>query len=406
MEGVGVSRVQRVERNCRSVETIIEGAEPSELTVAIRSGFAGVSALQSPWQDLHARSDGRSTVFQSYAWNTIVAEAAEREGPGRTPMVVEVRQGPEIIALIPLMVEDKHGARVATWMGEPQLQYGDMIVAVEPEDRAKTPGLATILFEALVASDLCDVLHLRSVRDDAAVKPFLEQHGRIAGNGRTAPAIDLTAFANYDDYLKSLNAKSRKSRRRNRKKFAGQGQLSVHIKPPAQFDEPIVQTALDLKSRWLEQRGETSRTFSDKSAIALFADLANHLPKTVVSCMKCDDAVAAVEIGFLDNCAYYSFLGAVNEDFTSFGPGSLLLEDTISWSFDQGVRTFDFLAPEDPYKRSWAHSDVTVHDYAVPLTVKGSLYASAVIEWGLPAAKALWGHLPASVRRSLVKALV
>lgn len=401
-----MTRVQTAERMYRSVQTIIEGAERSEPTVAIRSGLAGVSALQSPWQDLHARSDGRSTVFQSYAWNSIVAEAAERDGSRRKPVVVEVRLGPEIIALMPLMVEDKHGARVATWMGEPQLQYGDMIAALEPEDGAAVPNLASTLFEALVASDLCDVLHLRSVRDDAAVKPFLEQFGRVAGTGRTAPAIDMTAFANYDDYLKSLNGKSRKSRRRNRKKFSEQGRLSVHIKPAAQFDEPIVQTALDLKSRWLEQRGETSRTFADKSAVALFADLANRLPKTVISSMKCDDAVAAVEIGFLDNCAYYSFLGAVNEDFTSFGPGSLLLEDTISWGFEQGVRTFDFLAPEDPYKRSWARSDVTVHDYAVPLTVKGSIYASAVIEWGLPAAKALWGRLPASVRRSLVKALV
>lgn len=378
--------------------------DPSPFDVEFYSGATALEGLKDEWNALDDAAQGRTTVFQTHAWNTRIAGASGAGSSNGSICIGVVRAGGEPKVILPLIVKEKRGVRVASWLGEPLLQYGDVVAGLGSVS-SQAESLSSALYEGLITADICDVLHLRSVRDDALIKPFLQRYGKVAGRCRVAPAIDLNEFASYEDYSKSLNAKSRKSRRRNRRKIAEHGKLAVHIKPPKHFSEPIVQTAIDLKNLWLDRRGETSRVFSDRSMTELFSDLSNELPNTVISSMTCDNEVAAVEIGFLHKNSYFSYLGAVNGDFASFGPGALLLEDTISWAFDQSVTSFDFLAPEDPYKRSWARSDVSVDDYAVALSARGSVYTTAVIEWGLPMARAIWDQLPASVRRSIVKSL-
>jgi CelD/BcsL family acetyltransferase involved in cellulose biosynthesis len=76
----------------------------------------------------------------------------------------------------------------------------------------------------------------------------------------------------------------------------------------------------------------------------------------------------------------------------------LLLEKCAA----QGLETFDFLAPNDPYKMIWAKKTVEIDTLLKPLTIWGHAGAFALKRLR-PLAKRAQTALPQSARRALRK---
>ena len=61
-----------------------------------------------------------------------------------------------------------------------------------------------------------------------------------------------------------------------------------------------------------------------------------------------------------------------DEKFSRFSPGTLLINETIRYAFEQGLEALEFPGSEDSWKRQWTHrchQDVTAHIY--PYTPRG-----------------------------------
>lgn len=75
--------------------------------------------------------------------------------------------------------------------------------------------------------------------------------------------------------------------------------------------------------------------------------------------LRLDGRPIAFEYALLDDGALYMLKGGYDPDLRAYGPGLQIASEMLRWSFEQGLRRFEFLGQEEPQKLQWT-SDV--HD--------------------------------------------
>ena len=105
--------------------------------------------------------------------------------------------------------------------------------------------------------------------------------------------------------------------------------------------------------------------------------------------------------GIIGGGAYHLYIGAFHPDFARFGAGNILTERTIAWCCEAGLTRYDMLAPQARSKSDWQTGEVAVHDFAIPLTARGRLYAGLVERRLKPGLRALFYALPQPVRSAV-----
>jgi CelD/BcsL family acetyltransferase involved in cellulose biosynthesis len=241
---------------------------------------------------------------------------------------------------------------------------------------------------------------LRKVRDDAAVSGYLSRHGIVLPNATRAPFVDLTAPETGAGGPAGASARTAKNNRRKRRRLAELGTLSFEVSPAGARARHLGRLALDLKRRWLAERGLISRTLADAACVAAI-DAAIGDPETGarVSALSLDERPIAVEVGFVRKGTYYSYLASIEPAFARFSPGSLQLADTIAWCRANGVECVDLLGPDDEHKRSWSTGSVGLKDWAVPVTLRGKVHARLMLGVVEPVIKDAYRRSPVPVRR-------
>ena len=133
-------------------------------------------------------------------------------------------------------------------------------------------------------------------------------------------------------------------------------------------------------------------------------DLATKPSAMVVHGLTVDQAPVAVEIGFNDGQTYHSFLGAFHADFASEGPGVALMLAVVQWCVEQGLSTYDLLAPDTDFKRTWSDHQRVVYSATVPTGIRGRL-AAPLLRDARARLKALGEELPTWLREPLLRQL-
>ena len=97
-----------------------------------------------------------------------------------------------------------------------------------------------------------------------------------------------------------------------------------------------------------------------------------------MSVITSDEKPIAFDIGFQSGSSIVVHIGAHDQAFERFSPGSLLTEDFLNGCYDLGITHYDLLAPEAGYKMKWADDSVELCDYAYPVNKRGYFYAKGV----------------------------
>lgn len=69
--------------------------------------------------------------------------------------------------------------------------------------------------------------------------------------------------------------------------------------------------------------------------------------------LKLDGRIAAIEYGFRYNAAYYPLWVALDTHFHAFSPGTVLRSRIIQKLIRDGVRVYEFMQGDEPYKMRW-----------------------------------------------------
>ena len=373
----------------------------SGLDLAVVSTREGFDALEADWNDLFARAGRSAQLFQAFNWNWHWANHFIGDGRGRLQLrVVTGRHHGRLVMVWPLVMERRAGLRVLAWMGEPVSQYGDVLA----EDG---PAQLEMLREGwrFVATTLRpDLARLNKTRADSVVAPLLAELGAISTQQLEAPYLDLASAPTFEQYAERYPSKARKNRRRLARRLEEQGASEFCELAEGPDASRIAGQAIEIKRIWLKEKGLVSPALNDARTMAFFQAAAadtQRPAKIRVAVLMCGGAVAAVEIGFACRDRMAIHIMAYDLAFDKAAAGILLLEHMIETSLASGVAVYDLMAPGDGYKKEWADGTMRVDDFAVPMTVLGSIFARAYLAFARPCLKAAVAKIPLSTRRAL-----
>lgn len=321
-----------------------------------------------------------ANIFTSRHWHENSENCAD-ENSNFLPIYIELDG--EKVKLMQLEVSSFLGFKSAQFCGEPIIQYNDL----KNYDLISSDQIKVVVKQQLAENNI-SLLIFRNVREDSYLYEILRQSGGEISN-KKAPYINLELMQRLDDYFKTLSASTRKSRKRAVKKIDGSFEVDFEVLTNKNITPELVDEVIAIKAKQLEEMGQTSRLFASQVQLNKLKSIILSQDKDfecVFSILKLNGEKAAVEIGYLFNQQYYSFLGTMDSQFKRYSPGVYQLIKTIDWAIENNIKTFDLLAPEDNYKFSWArHNYINVYDFIFPQTimgkVAGGLYFEKIRPW-------------------------
>jgi len=364
-------------------------------SVDVATSAADIGLLARDWLALEQLS-GPNTIFQSHA--QIRTWARHFLGDARTKNrlhVAVVRERGRAVLILPLVASGRAPLRIARMAGDPISQYSDLLLDPGANGRAA--------FEAALASVAkarIDVVILRRVRADSELNRLAADHLRLTNGENTAPYADLSAYPTTEAFLQSLSKKVRQGLRNRRNHLGKVGDVSFELLSGGPAARPALADAINLKRRWLVQRGALSAAFLDPSTRNCLLDLAEDETGAgaVVLRLLVKGEPAAIGFGFEHMGAHFNYLSAYDESFAQLSPGKMLIDFYVSQAKPRGMSRLDMLPPTGRHKTEWCHHETPVADYTLPLTRAGRLYAAAYHERLRPALQRTWHRLPEGIR--------
>ena len=312
--------------------------------VAVYAGDDAVERARGAWRALEF-SGARTSAFQSLAMAEATSESHRRKG--EMPLIVVVWRRDRPMVLFPAVVGRARGLRGERFLGDPLIQYGDALAAPDalPEDFAAA-------WREITDPRHGHYVHLRKVRADAALAPFLDGAAQTVATHR-AP------YRCLDGVAEPCSRKSKDMRRR-RRKLAEHGEVGFRILHGHHAADAL-HAALVRKREWLARRGLSSAVVGDadwEHSLYRLAAAPRGTIRLAAAQLEVAGRVAATEIAIEDGRRWCAFLGTIAPDFARAGPGHVQMDETIAWCAAQGYAEYDLLAPADDYKRSIAGDGV------------------------------------------------
>lgn len=352
-------------------------------------------ALRNPW----------ATPFSSWAFHRAWWDAYGGDAHDQTLVVVDPSEDDRVVGIAPLMhrheVEPtdaahhttmRHGSRVALTPVEPTAKavffgasyhadYATLLAA--PDD---LPAVAAAVVEHLAEEQSrdpdhplpWDVVDLRRLRcgdpaADALVAAFrarADEHGWevTVELEDVCPIATLPDTGSIDDHLATLGKKTRHEIRRKvrRAQSAGEVALTVSADPLAELEAFI-----DLhQRRWGEkglfphaEGGRQSRLFFRRLFECFGPDGPLKLTFLTVGGRRIG---SAVHFETADTLYYYN--AGIDPDARDLSPGVLMVHQLVGRALALGIRRFDFLRGDEPYKYEWGAKDEPIQRILVRRT--------------------------------------
>ena len=369
---------------------------------------AAFDALEAEWNGLFDRAGKSHHVFQTFnfCWhwaNHYVREPAHGEPRGRAKSglqlrIVTARRDGRLIMVWPLVCERVRGITQLFWMGGSVSQYGDVLIDAGPDEAV----VLRSAFKFIRAQARADILRLRRVRDDANITALMTEIGATAADRQLAPYMDLTTAGDFSAFEQRYASKTRKNRRRLARRLEEKGPMQFLRLHGGDEARELAGKAVALKAKWLQSRGLVSNAIADRRMVGLFADFAEGKTRPVgcvVSALKSNGEIAALEVSFGCKARLAMHMIVFNLAFEKSGAGVLLLEQGLKDGYAEGFDALDMLAPGDDYKFDWCDKSDGVTDWVMPLTLKGELYTRVYLEFLRGRLKRWLKKLPQPLRR-------
>lgn len=370
---------------------------PAAAAVDVIDSLDGLEALEADWRVLEDKAARPTQLFQSFDW--CAAWSRARAGDRCVGVaIITVRIDGRLVLVWPLMRVCVGPLCILRWLSDPYSQYGDVLIARDV-DREVVLGAAWSRIRTLPG---VDAIRLRHVRSDALAATFLSRHCRPAGEADTAPALDLTQFADEAAYDKRYNKTQRRRRRRIRQELEQRGALEFRLlRSGPEFDR-LVGRIIDEKRHWLIERGLHSRPLADPHLADFIRGLAaGRKLDVVLSVLSCAGEAVAFEIGLRFGRHHFGYITAHDHTLTDASPARLHMDLSQRRALNDGMRVFDLMVPGDPHKVSWSNMAAPVFDFCAPLSPLGRLYSFVYLEGVRPVIRRLYHRASPQMRRRI-----
>lgn len=375
MTGIAAGNLEKRPRADASCEvTVAQGADAVERAAAAWQTLENTGGVRSPFQSLVAAR----------------AAAAAHVANGEMPRIVTVRDDKGPVAIFPTVLRRWMGIPSLQFLGEPFVQYSDVIASAEA-----SPAHLKAAFAAATEESCASFALFRRVRVDAAIAPILAGCAAQVSHGG-APFVDLLEGA-------KLKSHQKRELRRLRRRLSAQGPMVFEVLKGAAAHEVLRET-LQFKRAWLVERGLPSNLFGNPAWERVLLNLADQTYgpiEIMIARVAVGGITAATEIGFVGRDTWFAYMGALAPASARFGPGHILMEELMAWCRTRGLKAYDLLPPIQPYKMALTSRVAPVRDYALALGLAG-LPAILALHM-VPTVKRLGAIAPLSWRRWIVR---
>jgi peptidoglycan/xylan/chitin deacetylase (PgdA/CDA1 family)/CelD/BcsL family acetyltransferase involved in cellulose biosynthesis len=167
-----------------------------------------------------------------------------------------------------------------------------------------------------------------------------------------SPTVDMKV--NWDTFLKSRSKKLRQDMRTTYNNLSKLGEVSFEL-INAGNRKPLLKILEEFhKDR---QTTKVGKSLFDSYDVKSF--LLKILDKEWVSlsCMKIDNKIVSIVLGFEFQNKYYYWIPSFDSSFIKYSLGKLHLKYLMELYFDKGFDRFDMLIGVEPYKKKWSMNE-------------------------------------------------
>lgn len=357
-------------------------AVPAKLSLAIYSEF---SAVETQWRSFEGIAD--STPFQTFDW--LLAwqrHVGQRDGVIPVIAVASYPNG-DIAFLLPLGIESKRAARRLCWLGQDLNDYNAPLVARDFSQRVTPDGFraawdelrARMRREPGLRHDWIELEKMPQTIG-GQINPFF--HLALASNPSGAHFARLGADWESFYYDKRSSATRRRDRVK-RKHLSEFGEVCFLTSADADDTRRTLEILMEQKDRLLAHRG-IADMFARPGWREFFLDVATN-PATRslvhVSRVQIGPTCAAANFGVVFGDSYYHVLASYDDGpVAHYGPGALHLRELLAYAIGLGLKRFDFTIGDEPYKREWSDTRVSLGDCIAVATWRGWLsYVQSIV---------------------------
>ncbi|PPQ36641.1 hypothetical protein CCS01_04570 [Rhodopila globiformis] len=336
-----------------------------ELRINVIDNLAQIEAL---WR--RASRELAGYVFQCFDW-LVVWNATVGIPEGITPALVQVSNtAGQTLMLIPLGIRRLHGCRVLGFLGGEESDYKAPLI-----DRAFATSCCAAAFAELWAMILrrlppVDIIWFSGMPATVAgaPNPFVTLRGAVSvGCAHAATPLP----DNFESYRKAhKSALFRKAARLYRN---GAGNNPVRLERVADPTEML--GTLDLTLAWGRRR--YGNDFMSASVERFYRQiLRSRLDAATpfVARLWIEDVVVATEVGMVQGNRFYGLLTAHESGpWARLSPGRLLMAEIVRWCIAEGIETFDLARGDEPYKKDFTDTEMSLHAYSHGPSRKGCI---------------------------------
>lgn len=312
--------------------------------VAVVASARELASLEGEWRALWALDLG-AVPFTSPDW---LLPWWSSFGEGKQLRVITVRQGKQLVCLLPLYRTERGQQRELLLLGTGNSDHLDCVAAP-----GASAAVAAALNAALELRAEWDVMDLQEL---ASTSPLL---GALAPGARAVvqdqcPVVSLTS--SRDELPISIDFRRRLSYAR--RKLARRGPLR-RVDADAASCDALLEALVELHGQRWRTKGEAG-VLCDSTVREFHRDVARRCQAAgslELFALEVSGRIAGVFYGFAHGPSSYYYLSGFDPEFEDMSLGSLLIAEALGRAIEQQRSAFDFLRGEEPYKYRWGAVD-------------------------------------------------
>ncbi|MCL5074553.1 MAG: GNAT family N-acetyltransferase [Chloroflexi bacterium] len=305
--------------------------------VTVTEDFA---ALKSEWDELMRRSRC-GTIFSTWGWQSIWWECL---GGGAEPFLLTVREGKELIGIVPLM---KHAGSLYFIGGTEVCDYLDIVAC--PGREGEVWGAA---LDYLLQTDWQQV-NLHCLRASSATLAYLPTLARRKGLKVEQQTVDvcphLVLPPSWEEFLASLSKKDRHELRRKMRRLERSGAVRWY----AVQENGRLEADMDDFIQLHRLSRPEKESFMDAQMEAFFRRIADYfLPQRLLKLyfLEIGGGRVASCICLEQGEEIWLYNSGFDRNHASLSVGLLLKVFCVQAAIAAGKKGFDFLRGAEPYK--------------------------------------------------------
>jgi CelD/BcsL family acetyltransferase involved in cellulose biosynthesis len=301
--------------------------------------YSDLAQIAREWDELADRIG--ASPFLRPGWFDAWSRAFAPEGLS----VLAVQRRGCLTGVVPLR-RDHRSLRSAT--NEHTPEFGFLA-----EDVEAASVLAARLFSQRPASIRLEFLDDRGGLAECIVAGSAARYRILVQPMMRSPYLDIQG--SWEAYRSGLPRKTRHNIDRSWRGLAAQGELALEVSDGSTRLEALLAEGFQIEaSVWKAARGtaivsrpETTSFYREIARWAAGRDMLR------LAFLRIDDRAVAFSFGLEQSGVFYVLKGGYDITFARYGPGNLLRHTLIARAFDQGLRRYEFLGSDEPWKRTW-----------------------------------------------------